>query len=167
MAATVRLFCSARCKPSAKGCNMRISFALVCAEPFCSMRAGPTSVVALLTGCANLVRNELPYCSVTFISSYRSYLPHSCLESWLAPSCEFSSSTVHGTKSTSLFMLRGSFSDIFWLCCANCCFSFICKASLQINSACLVLSCLFCSISVLYGVKWVLMNRIGTPDIVV
>ena len=37
------------------------------------------------------------------------------------------------------------------------------KAFLQIYSACCFLNCLFCSISVLYGVKWVFINRTDVP----
>ena len=55
--------------PSANGCKIRVCLALVCADPLCSMRTGPASAVASLTGCTNLVKNWLPDSSVTSFPS--------------------------------------------------------------------------------------------------
>ena len=57
--------CRYRFSPSAKGCKMRACLVLVCTEPRCSMRAGPVSAVASLTGCTNFVKKLLPLSSVT------------------------------------------------------------------------------------------------------
>ena len=50
--------------PFAKGCKMRVCLVLVCTEPRCSMRAGPVSAVASLTGCTHFVKELLPLLSV-------------------------------------------------------------------------------------------------------
>ena len=114
---------STRASPSANGCNMRICLSWVCTEPLCSILTGPASAVALLTGCTNLVRNEL---SASPDTSFLSIVP-TCRtvasDLGLNPLVNFPHVLSIARIPPASSSLAALFSEFFLLCCVNSWFS--------------------------------------------